>query len=88
MSDLKTSNKPKRRSELAGMLDALEKHLPALVAENNETDGEFWCAFAGEADVIEDLAVDPEDVAYVKKRISAMLAANGKNPDTDVPCDG
>ena len=77
-----------RRAELTALLDTLESKLPAMVTEHTESDGDFWCTFAGESDLIEDLASDAGDVAYVRQRLDAMLAANGKNPDTDVPCDG
>jgi len=77
-----------RRPVLTALLDTLESKLPAMVAEHTESGGDFWCAFAGESDLIEDLASDTGDVAYVRQRLDAMLAANGKNPETDVPCDG
>jgi hypothetical protein len=76
------------RAELAAMLDNLEAALPKMIAEHKATDGDFWCAFAGESDVIEDLASTTEDVEYVRRRLDLMLVLNGKDPDSDVPCDG
>ena len=63
-----------RCEEITTLLDALQSRLPAMIA--------------GESDLIEDMASDPGDVAYVRQRLDSMLVAHGKNPDTDVPCDG
>jgi hypothetical protein len=58
-------------------LAALEAAIPLLQSEYQE---EFWAAFAGQADVIEDNA--GADAAYVETRISEMLAAHGlSGPD-------
>ena len=64
------------RSELEQALDALEARVPQLQAEFPD-DGDFWCAFAGEADHIEDSA-NAEDCDYVSQRIDAMLSAVAK----------
>lgn len=61
--------------QLMDLLDALEARLPELLA-SSPTDGEFWMAFAGEADVIEDRAA--EHVGVVNQRINAMLAQHGR----------
>jgi hypothetical protein len=66
------------RDELVRMLDELEAKLPGLIAEY-EQDGDFWNAFAGEADVIQDSA-SADDAAYVSGRIDCMLGAQGLIP--------
>lgn len=63
------------QQRLAAMLDALETSLPAMIAAYR-TDGEFWMAFAGEADLIEDQA--GENSAQVQERIQTMLAKHGR----------
>ena len=88
MTDYKPPIPPPRCEEVTTLLDALQSRLPAMIAAHTESDGDFWCAFAGESDLIEDRASDPADVAYVRQRLDSMLVAHGKNPDTDVPCDG
>lgn len=60
------------RADTTLLLDALEASLPGLLAQYPD-DGDFWSAFAGEADVIEDGA-DIEDERFVRGRIDAMLA--------------
>ena len=57
------------------LLDALEAGLPAMLAAYR-TEGEFWMAFAGEADLIEDRA--GEHCAMVQERIRGMLARHGR----------
>lgn len=58
-------------------LASLEAAIPLLQREYQD---EFWVAFAGQADVIEDNA--GADAAYVEARISEMLAAHGlSDPD-------
>jgi hypothetical protein len=49
-----------------------------MIADNHG-DGDFWCAFAGEAEVIED-AASAADCDHVHGRIDAMLAAQGLIP--------
>lgn len=61
--------------QLTTLLDALEAKLPDLLAAY-PADGDFWMAFAGEADAIEDRA--GEHVGVVNQRISAMLAQHGR----------
>ena len=60
--------------DLATRLTALEQSLPQLIADHPDP-ADFWPAFAGEADVIEDMAGDhcPE----VSQRIDAMLSEHG-----------
>ena len=61
--------------QLTTLLDALEAKLPDLLAAY-PADGDFWMAFAGEADAIEDRA--GEHVGFVNRRINAMLARHGR----------
>ena len=61
--------------QLTTLLDALEAKLPDLLAAY-PADGDFWMAFAGEADVIEDQAGD--HIEHVDQRISAMLRRHGR----------
>ncbi len=61
--------------QLTAMLDALEAKLPDLLAAY-PADGDFWVAFAGEADAIVDQA--GEHVGVVNQRIKAMLAQHGR----------
>jgi hypothetical protein len=61
--------------ELERRLVALETQLPAMITAYG-TDGEFWMAFAGEADLIEDQA--GEHAVMVAERIQAMLAKHGR----------
>lgn len=63
------------QDQLTAMLDALEAALPAMI-EDNPDPAEFWAAFAGEADIIEDQA--GEHCAMVGQRIQAMLAEHGR----------
>lgn len=60
--------------DLESRLVALEQSLPQLIADTPDP-ADFWPAFAGEADVIEDMAGDhcPE----VSRRIDAMLSKHG-----------
>lgn len=61
-------------SNLNRQLDALEEALPNLLADHPDP-GDFWPAFAGEADVIEDHA--GIHLEHVQQRLAAMLAAHG-----------
>lgn len=61
--------------DLECQLADLEGRLPALI-EGNPDPGDFWMAFAGEADVIEDRA--GENASLVSDRIAAMLAKHGR----------
>ena len=60
---------------LTAQLDELEASLPQLIADYPD-DGEFWMAFAGVADVIEDQA--GEHGQAVGKRLAAILAQHGR----------
>lgn len=62
--------------QLTAMLDALEARLPLLIVEYPDQ-GDFWMAFAGEAEVIEDQS--GEHAAMVRERIETMLAAHGRH---------
>ena len=55
-------------------LDELEARLPQMIKDNPDP-GDFWAAFAGQADVIEDQA--GEQASMVRGRISDMLASQG-----------
>ena len=66
----------KTQAELAALLDALESAMPTLVRDNPDP-SDFWPAFAGEADVIEDGAESGDDVRYVQKRLDELLAKHG-----------
>lgn len=61
--------------ELTTLLDALEDQLPAMV-EDNPDPSDFWMAFAGPADLIEDEA--GEHTKAVMERIKKMLARHGR----------
>ena len=60
---------------LTAQLDDLEARLPQLI-EDHPDHGDFWMAFAGEADVIEDAA--GEHCQTVGRRIQEMLAQHGR----------
>ena len=62
-------------AELTTQLDALQAQLPQLIADNPDP-GDFWCEFAGQADLIEDQA--GEHTALVARRIADMLAEHGR----------
>lgn len=64
----------KTEEELTQRLDALEAKLPQLM-QDNPAPGDFWMAFARDADVIEDAAA--EHGALVSERIQTMLAKHG-----------
>lgn len=64
-----------KRAELTVLLDALEASLPQLINDNPD-DGDFWMAFAGQADLIEDEA--GEHRTMVIGRIEAMLMQHGR----------
>lgn len=68
----------KTREELTKMLDELEAKLPAMIQEYSD-DGDFWSAFAGEADDIQDNA-GSDDAAFVSGRIDCILGAQGLIP--------
>lgn len=60
---------------LNAQLEALEAGLPVLIAQHPD-DADFWPAFAGQADVIEDAAGDHG--LWVHARIAQMLAQHGR----------
>jgi len=60
------------RASIDRALDELDAAIPRLQHEYGD---DFWQAFAGQADVIEDNA--GADAAYVEDRITAMLVAHG-----------
>lgn len=60
---------------LTRLLDELENQLPDLIQDNPDP-GDFWMAFAGQADVIEDQA--GEFTSVVRKRLNTMLAQHGR----------
>jgi len=64
------------RSEIEQRLQKLRTDLPSMLAEA-ENDDDFWPAFAGEADLIEDGAVSAEDCRYVRNQINRMLQQAG-----------
>lgn len=62
------------KAQLTAQLDALEADLPRMIQAHPDP-GDFWCEFAGTADIIEDHAGD--HCQYVSDRIDAMLARHG-----------
>lgn len=66
---------PMHRDKLTARLDALEVALPGLIAQYPDP-ADFWPAFAGESDAIEDAA--GEHARLVRERIAAMLAVHGR----------
>lgn len=61
--------------DLERRLDNLEAQLPTMV-EDNPDPGDFWMAFASQADPIEDEA--GEHTEAVMERIQEMLARHGR----------
>lgn len=66
------------RPELEQRLNALEKQMPALL-EANPDDADFWPAFAGIAEDIEESA-SAADSEFVRARIDCILGAAGLIP--------
>lgn len=64
----------KDRTELTAMLARLEAALPDMVAMHPDA-SDFWPAFAGVADIIEDSA-GPADLRWVSDAIMALIAAH------------
>jgi len=62
-------------ADLDTLLDELQVRLPQLIADYPDA-GDFWVAFAGETEVIEENAGD--QAAHVMQRINAMLAEHGR----------
>lgn len=73
----------KTHAELAGMLGALARAFPGMIAEHPD-DEEFWPAFAGVADEIVDSA-GAADCEYVHDRVDEMLVEHGKHQSTAIP---
>lgn len=69
---------PTSRAELDAMLDRLQDVLQAMITDNPD-EGDFWCDFAGQAEIIEDVA-SAADCDHVHARIDAMLAERGLIP--------
>lgn len=63
------------KQALASQLDELEAALPKMIEASPDA-GDFWCEFAGHADVIQEAAGD--HCQFVHDRISAMLASHGR----------
>lgn len=64
------------RTEIDARLHKLRADVPSMLADAEDED-DFWPAFAGEADVIEDGAVSAEDVRYVRNQINRILQQAG-----------
>lgn len=64
------------RNEIDVRLQRLRADLPGMLADA-EDEEDFWPAFAGEADVIEDGAVSAEDCRYVRSQLNRMLQQVG-----------
>lgn len=65
------------RADLDQRLDALEASLPGMIAEYPD-DGDFWMAFAGEADCIQDITPSAH-CKHFHERISEMLGKHGRH---------
>lgn len=64
------------RNEIDARLHKLRDDLPGMLADA-EGEDDFWPAFAGEADLIEDGAVSAEDCRYVRNQLNRMLQQVG-----------
>lgn len=64
------------RPDLQNACDSLESRLPALI-ESTPDEERFRGEFGHAAEYLEALAVDREDLAYVRMRVEAMLAKHG-----------
>lgn len=64
------------RNQLNARLHKLRVDLPSMLADSGDED-DFWPAFAGEADLIEDGAVSAEDCRYVRNQLNRMLQQAG-----------
>lgn len=64
------------KTELDSRLQKLREDLPSMLADAEDED-DFWPAFAGEADLIEDGAVSAEDCRYVRNQLNRMLRQAG-----------
>lgn len=64
------------RNQLDARLQKLRADLPSMLADAGDED-DFWPAFAGEAELIEDGAVSAEDCRYVHNQLNRMLQQAG-----------
>lgn len=64
------------RNELDARLLKLRLDLARMLTDAEDED-DFWPAFAGEADLIEDGAVSAEDCRYVRNQLNRMLQRAG-----------
>ena len=64
------------RSEIDGGLNELRADVLNILADS-EDEGDFWPAFAGEVDMIEDEATSAEDCRYVRNYLNRMLQQAG-----------
>lgn len=64
------------RNEIDARLQKLRQDVPSMLADA-EDEGDFWPAFAGEVDVIEDGATSAEDCRYVRNQINRILQQAG-----------
>lgn len=64
------------RNEIDSRLQKLRADMPSMLREAEDED-DFWPAFAGEADLIEDGAVSAEDCRYVRHQLNRMLQQAG-----------
>ena len=64
------------KNEIDSRLHKLRADLPSMLADA-EDESDFWPAFAGEADLIEDGAVSAEDCRYVRNQLNRMLQQAG-----------
>lgn len=71
------------RSQLEDLLAKLDAELPSMIRDHPD-DADFWPAFAGEADVIED-AADAADYDWAMNAIDALLVKHGRPPIRDIP---
>jgi hypothetical protein len=70
------------REEIQSKLDALDRKMEGMKAEN-PNGGDFWPAFAGEADEITDGA-SAEDYDWALKQIDIILVNHKRAPSDDV----
>lgn len=64
------------RNEIDTRLQKLRADVPSMWADAEDED-DFWLAFAGEADVIEDGATSAEDCRYVRNQLNRILQQAG-----------
>ena len=64
------------RAEIGARLQKLREDVPSMLADADDED-DFWPAFAGEADVIEDGASSAEDCRYVRNQLNRILQQAG-----------